>query len=115
MPGHTSWLAPLVENLRSPRGRTAGLPTGDPRWCGEPVDMPASTRVRLLSSSHEPSLTRVYHSLEVISGPLAGSKLCMLQGPGEFPWESAAQTRQRLSQQSITRRLIEADRRKPRA
>jgi hypothetical protein len=34
---------------------------------------------------------------------------------GEFPWESAAQTRQRLSQQSITRRPIEADRRPPRA
>jgi hypothetical protein len=98
-----------------PEGQDCRLPMGDPRCCGAPVHVPAGTHVRLLSSSHDPSLTRVYHTLEVMSGPLGGSKLCMLQGPGEFPWESAAQTRQRLSQQSITRRLIEADRRKPRA
>jgi hypothetical protein len=57
------------------------------------VRLPAGTLVRLVKSTHDSSLTRVYHQLAVLSGPAAGSLVKVMDAPGAFPWESTAETK----------------------
>jgi len=84
-----------TQELKQATGREFALPVdaecriddGIGGWSDIRVKLSAGTRVQLLETTYDSSLTRVYHRLKVFTGASSGETVILMDVPGSFPWD----------------------------